>query len=297
MIDFKEVTAKERDILESYLSGRAPRGCDYSFTNLVSWGHHEYALIHGMLILRYLGGEGCYLFPVGDGDAACALSEILKDAGERGRKCIIKSMTAEEAKLTEKLFGTVFTVKADRDSFDYVYLTEALSELKGKHYHGKRGHYAKFFSEYPSCSVSRIPKHSVKGIGEMLDIWYAERDRDSFTLEREAIARLLDNMDSLGADGVCIKNGEEVIAFSLGSMSGADTFDVHFEKASSSVPTAYTAIAVELAKYVRANHPEAVYLNREDDMGIEGLRRAKESWYPHHMIEKYTAEAVFSAID
>jgi len=145
-------------------------------------------------------------------------------------------------------------------------------------------------------AIFLLSKNSVKGIGEMLDIWYAERDRDSFTLEREAIARLLDNMDSLGADGVCIKNGEEVIAFSLGSMSGADTFDVHFEKASSSVPTAYTAIAVELAKYVRANHPEAVYLNREDDMGIEGLRRAKESWYPHHMIEKYTAEAVFSAL-
>ena len=80
--------------------------------------------------------------------------------------------------------------------------------------------------------------------------------------------------------------GDRVIAMTLGSFLSEDTMDVHFEKALSSVDGAYTAINCEFARYIRNRFPGVCYLNREEDMGIEGLRKAKESYLPHHMVQK-----------
>ena len=90
-------------------------------------------------------------------------------------------------------------------------------------------------------------------------------------------------------EGLVLLNEGEVLAFTLGSRLSNNTFDVHFEKARWDMDGAYTAINYEFARHIRGKYPDILYLNREDDMGIEGLRRAKESYHPHHMIEKYWA--------
>ena len=294
MIDFKAVSIKDKELLESFTFTSDERGCDYTFANLFSWGHHEYAISDGMLFIRYLSGEPCYLFPIGVGDAASALRKLAEDAESRGVDLVIKGADAEEAELMKRTLGKKVEVSVCRDCSDYVYCIEDISELKGKKYHGKRGHLGKFVKEFPAYKVSSISRHTVPLIEAFLNEWYASRDEErSFDLEREAIMRLLTHKNELGAEALVITEGERVLAFTVGSRSRSDTFDVHFEKASPTAPTAYTAINVEFSRHIRAKYPEVVYLNREDDMGIEGLRRAKESWYPCRMIEKHTAsEAV-----
>ena len=127
----------------------------------------------------------------------------------------------------------------------------------------------------------------------MAEDWYSRRISENpnadYHMEKAAIARALRDLTALKLEGVLLKNGEEILGFSLASRLSADTFDVHFEKARADVQGAYAAVNTALAKHIRSKFPEVKYLNREEDMGIEGLRRAKQSYYPHHMVKKYWA--------
>ena len=96
-------------------------------------------------------------------------------------------------------------------------------------------------------------------------------------------------MSILEVKNITLKNGEEILAFTIASRMSPTTFDVHFEKAKDNIQGAYTAINNEFARHLRNKFPEVEFLNREEDMGIEGLRKAKESYRPHHLTEKYIA--------
>ena len=96
----------------------------------------------------------------------------------------------------------------------------------------------------------------------------------------------LANYEVLGMDGLVLLGGGQVLAVTLASRLSADTMDVHFEKARVDAGATYTAINCEFAGYIRGKYPEIRFLNREEDMGLEGLRRAKESYHPHHRVKK-----------
>ena len=108
-------------------------------------------------------------------------------------------------------------------------------------------------------------------------------------MENIALARACQNYNALKMDGILLMDGGKVLAVTMGSRMSPDTFDIHFEKAREDVDGAYTAVNCEFARYLRLKYPAARFLDREDDMGLEGLRKAKLSYNPHHMVEKYTA--------
>jgi hypothetical protein len=108
-------------------------------------------------------------------------------------------------------------------------------------------------------------------------------------MEQVALEKALRDYRELEMEGIVLRGGGEILAFTLASRLSEDTFDVHFEKARGDVQGAYPAINCEFARYIREKHPEVRYLDREEDMGLEGLRRAKQSYYPHHMVKKYWA--------
>ena len=110
--------------------------------------------------------------------------------------------------------------------------------------------------------------------------------RRSVDMERQALDKALRHFRELELEGLLLQDGDEVLAFTLASRFGEDTFDVHFEKARADVQGAYTAINREFARYLREKYPQLQFLNREEDMGIPGLRKAKESYLPHHLTEK-----------
>lgn len=108
-------------------------------------------------------------------------------------------------------------------------------------------------------------------------------------MEKAALKKALENWEMLSMIGLVLKQGEEIIAMTAGSFLSQNSFDVHFEKASDWAIGAYAAINQGFAQYLRAQYPELRWLNREDDLGLEGLRKAKLSYCPDHMIEKHWA--------
>ena len=128
----------------------------------------------------------------------------------------------------------------------------------------------------------------------MLQKWYEDRlkmdpTRD-FHLERIAMDRAFAFQNQLGLEGIVMVDGGEILAFTMGSFLSDDTFDVHFEKAREDIQGAYNAINRAFARHLRDKYPQLKWLNREDDMGLEGLRKAKLSYNPDHLCEKYWAK-------
>ena len=117
----------------------------------------------------------------------------------------------------------------------------------------------------------------------------AEREERTRLNERQALSRAFAHYGKLGLFGLLLRAEDHVVAFTMGSRINAETVDVHFEKAYGEIQGAYPLINREFARWIRENFPEVQWLNREDDMGLEGLRRSKNSYYPDRMVEKFLA--------
>jgi len=174
----------------------------------------------------------------------------------------------------------------DRDNWDYVYLREKLATLSGRKYHGKKNHVNAFFKEYPDYVYEPITPANVEECIKFGEQWCERRAETDSTINCEycAIKQALNNMEVLGIKGGLIRINGQVEAFSFGEKINKETAVVHVEKANPNIRGLYTAINMLFAQNV---FPEVTYLNREEDMGKEGLRTAKESYHPEFMVEKY----------
>jgi len=174
----------------------------------------------------------------------------------------------------------------DRDNWDYVYDREKLATLAGRKYHGKKNHANAFFKENPNYVYEPITAANVAECIAFGDKWCERRAETDATIECEfcAIKQALNNMDVLGIKGGLIRLNGQVEAFSFGEKINPQTAVVHVEKANPNIRGLYTVINMLFAQNV---FPEIPYLNREEDMGKEGLRTAKESYHPEFMVEKY----------
>lgn len=294
MIDFIPANTTHKELYESYFTDGKERGCEYSFANLVMWGQQNIAEISGCLVrLSYYGGHISYAFPIGKGDKENAVREIIADAEERGIPCVFMGVYEEDKALLETVFEGKFRFVAARDSFDYVYDINDLCDLSGRKYHSKRNHLHRFKDTCPHHTFEEITKENISDVKDFASSWYKEKlavnPVSDFDMEQIALGRVFRDFDKLEMEGLMLKCGEKVLGFTMGSRLSDTTFDIHFEKASDSIQGAYTAINNGFALYLREKHPSLLFLNREEDMGIEGLRRAKESYRPHHLVEKYMA--------
>ncbi len=295
MIDFKSITLNEKELYEKYLFDEKERGCEYSFANLFMWGKQRYAVVNNHIVLfsQYYK-RSVYPFPVGEGDKKAVLDAIMADSKERGLECRITGITKSDKELMESLYPDKFEYHRDRDFFDYVYAVEDLAQLKGRKYHGKKNHFNKFLATHPDYKTEPINEGNISKVRDMVDRWYKARIEElpdsDFTMEQKAIVKAFDNYNELGMEGIIITDNDEVLAMTMGSRLSDNTFDVHFEKALNGVDGTYAAINREFAVYITETHPKIEFLNREDDMGLEGLRAAKKSYRPHHMVEKWWAD-------
>ena len=156
----------------------------------------------------------------------------------------------------------------------------------------KKGNFRRFAAAYDYLARP-IETRDIPRLKTFAQEWYESRkDEDvDFDLEMIAIGRVFDEYDLLGMYGLLLEVDGEVVAFTMANRFSPDTMDVNFEKAER-LDGAYAAINCEFARYLRLKYPEAQFLNREEDMGLEGLRKAKLSYLPHHMVEKYWAYLV-----
>ncbi len=292
MIDFHRVCLDDKARYEEYLSGMPERGCEYSFANLFLWGRQEIAFIHDCAVLfSHFSGRSVYPFPIGPGDRRAAVEAVLEDARQRGIPCRITGLTAADLQKLESWFPDRFETRIARDNFDYVYTVEALADLRGRKYQKKRNHFNRFRAEHPDYRVEPICCGNLARVQHMVNDWYVARNRmDSqgdYLLENVALAKAFRYFDPLEMEGLALLDGDQVLAMSIGTRMTGDTVDVHFEKAREDISGAYNAINCEFARHIRLKYPEVKFLNREDDLGIEGLRKAKLDYQPDDLIEKY----------
>ena len=294
MINFQRMTPAQREQYNEILFSCPERGCEYSFANLCIWGQQKVAFLHDCAaVFSHFHGRSIYPYPIGHGDKRAVLSAILEDARQRGLPCRITGITeADKAELTA-LFPNTFLLCPHRDTFDYVYDIQDLAELRGRKYQSKRNHFNRFCAEHPAHQALPLIPELLPRAKEFVENWYARRretdPHGDYLLENIAISRAFNHFEELGMEGMVILDGGEILAMTMASRLSPDTFDVHFEKALDSVPGAYSGINCQFARYLQLKYPEFKYLNREDDMGLEGLRTAKLNYRPHHMVEKYWA--------
>ena len=290
-IDFRPISWRDRALYEQYFPDGTERGCEFSFANLYLWGRQNLAECHGHIVLfSHFDRRSVYPYPVGEGDKRPVLDAIIADAAARGISCRIIGLTAEARETVERMYPDRFSFYSDEGSFDYVYRIDDLADLAGKKYHNKRTHVNRFWEACPDAVAEPLDESNVEAARRMVAAWYEEKRRENpkgdYHLEEEAIAKAFRHLDDIGMEGLVLRRGDEVLAVTIGNRFGADTMDINFEKARTDIPGAYAAINQAFARYLRDKHPELRYLDREEDMGIEGLRRAKRSYYPSHRVEK-----------
>ena len=290
-ISFSSITLEDKPLYESYLPDGNQRGCEFSFANIYLWGRQNFAVVHDHIVLfSQFDRRSVYPYPIGKGDKRAVLDSIIADARARGIPCRITGLGTLARQTVEDLYPGKFRFHSDEGSFDYVYSIDDLADLKGRKYQSKRNHINRFKDAYPDYTTEPICEDNIAAVREMANNWYAARLAENpnadYHMEKAALDKAFRDYRGLCMEGLALKCGEDVLAFTLASRMSSDTFDVHFEKARPDVQGAYAAINCELARYIRDKYPEVRYLDREEDMGLEGLRKAKLSYHPHHRVEK-----------
>jgi hypothetical protein len=202
-------------------------------------------------------------------------------------------LTQSDQEKLEQWYPGRFRFHPDRDSYDYIYSVEDLAELRGRKLQRKRNHVNRFRLLHSGYTTTPITDENTPQVLQMLEDWYAQKlaadPTASFYLEQAAIRRALQHRQELGLEGLVLIYKGQIIAMTMGSALSDNTFDIHFEKALEGFDGAYAAINREFARYLRAKYPHLLWLNREDDLGLEGLRKAKLSYCPDRLIEKWWA--------
>ena len=296
MIEFKSPTPADRSWVMPLVEASGAMGSESNFNNMYLW-HRLYgqrlARLGDRLLVRAGNEQGHrYLFPYGSGPLAPALEALAEDAAALGEKLNFICLSKEQKEQLEEVWPGRFEYDCewDRDSWDYLYDVNKLADLAGKKLHSKRNHIHRFDEQFPDWMAEPITADNVADCVAMEKEWAAARDHDS-TLSEETISILeaLYLRDELELHGVLIRAGGRVVAFSMGSFTNPECFDVHYEKAFGEIQGAYAVVNREMARMIRSRFPQVKWFNREDDLGLEGLRKAKLSYYPELLLEKCSA--------
>ncbi|HIZ91239.1 MAG TPA: DUF2156 domain-containing protein [Candidatus Bacteroides merdavium] len=293
MIEFKDITPQDKELITSFTRHSHRRNCDLSFSNLCSWRflyHTQFAISDGYLLLRFWAeGKLVYMMPIGQGDLGKVLEVLIQDAHqEKAPFCLLGICTDMCADL-ETLMPGRFLFTADRDYADYLYLRTDLATLAGKKFQPKRNHVNKFKRMYPDYEYTAITPDRIRECLELEAEWCKANNCDQHEgtgNERRALVYALHHFEELGLTGGILHADGRIAAFTFGMPINQDTFGVHVEKADTRIEGAYAMINFEFANHIPEQY---TYINREEDLGIEGLRKAKLSYQPAIILEKYTA--------
>lgn len=265
------------------------RCCEYSFANMMVWREHfdtQVALVEDAVVVRFGGDCPHYLAPAGK-ETRRALQVLYEDARAAGTPLYVFGYDDEALARLETQYR-ILARQEYRDEFDYLYRTEALATLAGREYHAKRNHITAFSRENAWC-YEELCDDNAADVLWATDTWFHERvavcgDEDGALLaENRAVHELMVHRRETELRGGLIRVAGKVVAFTLGAPLTADTFDTLVEKALPGYEKAYAVINREFARH---SIGDFTYVNRENDVGLEGLRRAKLSYRPTALIKK-----------
>lgn len=291
MLDFHFPTLSDKQWVQQALAKSQYYGCEYSFGNIFLWSN-----VYKTRIARYkdffLSKSGtdhfCYCFPAGEGDFTDAIQKIYEDSQQCGKSFCMYGVTKQTMEKLEQLMPGSFDYVPSRNDFDYIYSSDDLITLSGKKYHSKRNHIARFNREN-HWSYENINKENLEECRAFNTRWEEEKGAGATSgvlTELEMVDKAFDNFDALGLTGGLLRIDGEVVAYTFGEEITPEIFCVHVEKALANVTGAYPMINREFAERKLSSYR---FINREEDVGVEGLRKAKLSYHPSILLEKYIA--------
>ncbi len=309
MIKFKDITVDDKELIQSFTLWGERQNCDLSFSNLISWRFNyntQFAVVDDYLVFRfYMGHHLAYMMPVPrpkrqedgtfrvepcDECSVSVIRAIRDDSIAMGHPFLMLGVCNYMRDLIEKSFPDIFDIKPDRDFSDYIYTRDKLINLSGKKLQSKRNHINKFKSLYPDYRYRELTPELIPQCLELERQWRRTSKDDNGEVpdedlsgELRSMTRAFNRWEQLGLVGGTIFVGDKLVAFTFGCPINQCTFDVCVEKADVNYEGAFTIINQEFVKHLPDQY---YYINREEDMGDEGLRRAKLSYKPDILLEK-----------
>lgn len=292
-IPFRPITLNARSEIMCYTLSGPYRNCDFAFANMYSWQflyRSEYAVVEDTLFIRFYldGRRPAYMIPRGTRPLRESIALLRADASALGHTLCLLGISEEGRAAIDDACPGEFRFVVERDYADYIYLREELAALSGKRFQPKRNHINQFLKKYPDYRYLPLTSELVAECLRFEDEWLASQSGsgEDLSFERQAITRALTRFDDLELSGGTLWVGGRLVAFTYGSPITDDTFGVHVEKADASFEGAYAMINREFARTLPAAYR---YVNREEDLGIPGLRQAKLSYHPFRLQEKMAA--------
>jgi hypothetical protein len=286
--DFKAVGLEDKDILKEHYSRYPPEHSDYLHAIMYTWRdymQYSYAKVDGSLVIIGQHENRYYIRPPIGARDKDVFQKVMDLSSREGWDPLI-AMIGEETTEWMKNEFPGYDYEQDRDYFDYIYLSSDLADLPGKKYLKVRN-YLNNFRKNNHHSVESISRQNIKEVKDFLIKWCEKKGckDDPFLMhERQATFHALDDLFELDLEGILIRVDGEVQAFSIFEEMRHDMSVVHYEKADFDIVGLYQAINNETAKFLSERYE---FINRESDMGVPGLRRAKEKYRPHNMLEIY----------
>ena len=292
MLQFTPVALSDKAQINDFFRKKDYPGDQYSFGNLYIWRnifHAEICIEDGFLFVKSSQNGRCtFMCPVGSGDLKQAVEKLLEWCRANGCPLRMEWVPAEDKAVLEVLFGSRARVSTDRDHYDYIYSREKLCTLAGKKLHSKRNFINRFKTQ--NWSYEPISRENLDECRMMQREWCKTNDCCTNPDQRDeccAVHQAFQYFDELGFSGGCLRLEGRIVAFTIGEPLNSDTFIVHIEKAFADIPGAYPMINQQFVEHVMGGF---AYVNREDDVGDEGLRKAKLSYYPERLLEDYIVE-------
>ena len=285
--DFKMFSLNDRNLIHRFLDQYERVSCEYSFFNLFCW-QKEYDLCFCLYKDRLLvldKKDNYFLMPLGKPLAPEKLAELSQNMKHLGKACDI-ALVPHEYLIANPQIRKYYSAALQKDSDEYIYSVKKLADLKGKKLQKKKNLISQFKRKNPAFCVKRIQGPLIKkSLALAENIFSTSKGRiKSLQEEHAALKQALGIIDSSLMNGLAITVEGKVVAFSIFSRLTPSTYDIHFEKSDLSFKGAAQVINNETAKYLK---DKCEYVNREQDLGIKGLRQAKLSWDPHIVFKPF----------
>ncbi len=300
-LEFRQLELNDYQIIWNYMSLYGENSCQHSFVSMYSL-HEKYGdaicVSDGFLyVLReHLCNdkERVYLAPMGDGDKKRAVEMLLEDAHMHGARVVFHTITETYRAYLEKEFPNRFSFIEHRNYAEYIYDTQKLSILPGIRFKNRRNDINRFFSEYDDrAHINMIQKDDIKDILVFQEKWLIQNseDHDKEALYRESrtITLQLEHYDELNLSGIVIRIDGMVYAYGYGTPISNDCYDSLIEKGDRNIPYIYRVLFRESVRHCAMDYR---YVNREEDLGVEGLRKAKMAYQPDILLKKYTVTEI-----
>ncbi|MEG0570571.1 MAG: phosphatidylglycerol lysyltransferase domain-containing protein [Oscillospiraceae bacterium] len=292
MLEFKDIELSDKEWINEALKKSDYMSCDHSFANYMIWKTMfkiKVCNVDGFFVAMVEdNGVKTFLCPAGEGDICKVLQKLIDYAKEANIPFLMSGIEPQARLLLENKFADIIEFIDDRKNYDYVYLTHTLITLKGKKLHAKRNFINRF--KESNWSFEPITSKNKQECYLMSVKWCQQTNcNKSVSAKKECnvTKRALELFEELGFDGGLLRVDGDIVAFSIGEPLNSQTYVVHIEKAFSEVVGAYPTINQEFLNHFASKYK---YVNREEDLGFEGLRKAKLSYLPEILLPKFGAK-------